>query len=115
MVASGNREGGVRWIKEYNCSLPLLLDREQQLYKSIGIRRLLAVAWDLKIFIAYAEAVVGGRVDRIAYPGDDVTVIGGDFICDSTGKLLYKYTSKEQYDRPEVSSLLTCLQAACKT
>ena len=75
----------------------------------------MGVAWDLKVFIGYAEAVVSGRVDRIAWPGDDVTVIGGDFIVDSTGALVYVYRSKEQYDRPEVSELLDCLQGLGKS
>ena len=110
MVASGNREGGLRWFKEYGSSLPMLLDQELHLYRQIGIRRVVSVAWDLKVFIGYAEAVVGGRVDRIAWPGDDVTVIGGDFIVDSTGALVYVYKSKEQYDHPEVGDLLDCLQ-----
>jgi len=111
MVASGNRDGGLRWYKEYGSSLPMLLDQELQLYKRIGIQRLLSVAWDLNVFIGYAEKVTAGRVDRIAWPGDDVTVIGGDFICDSQGTLVYVYKSKEQYDRPEVSSLLDCLKS----
>lgn len=114
VVASGNREGGLRWFQEYTCSLPMLLDQDLQLYKYIGIRRLLSVAWDLKVFLGYADAVMGGRVDRLAWPGDDVSVIGGDFICDSTGKLVYVYKSKEQYDRPDVGSLLECLQEICK-
>ena len=110
VVASGPREGGLRWIQEYGCSLPLLLDQKLLLYKLFGIRRLIRVAWDLNVFIGYAEAVVKGRVDRMGYPGDDVTVIGGDFIVDSDGKLLYSYPSKEQYDRPEVDNLLSVLR-----
>ena len=114
VVASGNREGGLRWFKEYDCSLPLLLDQDMQLYKHIGLQRLVSVAWDLKVFNGYADAVVGGRVDRLAWPGDDVTVIGGDFICDSEGTAVYVYRSKEQYDRPEVTNLLERLEQVSK-
>ncbi len=114
VVASGNREGGLRWFKEYDCSLPLLLDQDLQLYRHIGLHRLVSVAWDLKVFIGYAEAVVGGRVDRFAWPGDDVTVIGGDFISDSEGTAVYMYRSKEQYDRPDVTNLLECLEQVNK-
>jgi peroxiredoxin len=105
-VASGTREGGLQWLETYKSPFPLLLDQDLVLYRMFGIRRLLKVAWDLKVFIAYAEAVVKGRVDNIAYSGDDVTVIGGDFIVDSSGKVLYSYRSKEQYDRPQVEKLL---------
>ena len=110
MVASGAREGGIKWIEEYSCSLPLLLDRKQLLYKYFGMRRLVQAAWDINVFIGYAEAVVKGRVDRMGYSGDDVTVIGGDFITESSGKLVFSYRSKEQYDRPEVDDLLSFLR-----
>ncbi len=109
MVASGNREGGLRWFKEYGSSLPLLLDQDLRLYQGVGLRRLVGVAWNLKVFVGYAEAVVGGRVDRLAWPEDDVTVLGGDVMLDSNGEVVYVYRSKEQYDRPEVSDLLNAL------
>ena len=115
VVASGPREGGLEWLKEYGCTLPLLLDRKLLLYKSFGIRRQVGVAWDLAVFIGYAEAVAKGRVDRMGYAGDDVTVIGGDFVTDTSGKLLYSYRSKEQYDRPEVDDLLTFLKTSVST
>lgn len=63
------------------------------------------------MFIEYAEKVIGGRVDNLAREGDDVTVIGGDFIADSNGKVLYSYMSREQYDRPEVDDLVTFLRS----
>lgn len=109
VVASGTREGGLTWLQRYKLPFPLILDQELVLYRMFGIRRLLKEAWNLDIFIAYAEAVAGGRVDNIAYSGDDVTVIGGDFIADSTGRVLYSYRSKEQYDRPDVEDLLKVL------
>ncbi len=112
VVASGNREGGLRWFKEYECSLPLLLDQDLRLYQGVGLRRLVSVAWDLKVFLGYADAVVGGRVDRLAWPGDDVTVLGGDVILNTQGEVVYAYKSKEQYDRPQVGDLLSSLEQA---
>lgn len=109
VVASGTREGGLKWLGRYGSRLPLLLDSDLVFYRTVGLRRQLSVAWDLKIFIAYAEAVAGGRVDNIAWEGDDVTVIGGDFVVAASGKLLYSFRSKEQYDRPEMEDLLKIL------
>ena len=109
VVASGTREGGFKWLSDYGFGLPLLLDGDMVFYRTLGLRRRLGVSWDLNIFIAYAEKVVGGRVDNIAYDRDDVTVIGGDFIVASSGELLYSFRSKEQYDRPEIADLLKVL------
>ena len=44
------------------------------------------------------------------YPGTDIAVMGGDFMVDSTGKLLYAHHSKNQYDRPKIETLLKMLQ-----
>lgn len=115
VVASGTREGGLKWLETYGSPFPLLLDRDLVLYRMFGIRRLINAAWDLNVFVAYAEATAGGRVDNIAYDGDDVTVIGGDFIADASGKLLYSYRSKEQYDRPGVEDLLQVLSISSAT
>lgn len=109
VVASGTKKGGQKWLGQYGSQLLLLLDHDLVFYRSVGIQRQLSVAWNLKIFIAYAEAVVGGRVDNLAWEGDDLIVIGGDFIVAASGELLYSYRSKEQYDRPEVEDLLKVL------
>ena len=109
VVASGTREGGLKWLCRYGSHLLLLLDGDMVFYRTLLLRRQLNVAWDLNIFIAYAEAVAGGRIDNIAYDGDDVTVIGGDFIAAASGELLYAFRSREQYDRPEIENLLEVL------
>lgn len=111
VVASGTREGGLKWLETYGSPFPLLLDRDLVLYRMFGIRRLISAAWDLGVFVGYAAATAAGRVDNIAYDGDDVTVIGGDFVVDASGKLLYSYRSKEQYDRPRVEDLLEVLSS----
>ena len=109
VVASGTRVGGLKWLERYGSQLPLLLDRDLVFYRTVGIHRQLAVAWDLNIFIAYAETVAKGRTDNIAWDGDDVVVIGGDFLVAASGELIYSFRSNEQYDRPEVSDLLKLL------
>ena len=109
MVASGNREGGLRWFKEYGSLLPMLLDQDRQMYKRNGIHRQVYVSLNLKKFIRYAEEVIAGRKMPTPYPGDNGAVIGGNVIVDSTGRLVYVYRSKDQYDRPMISDLLDCL------
>ena len=52
VVASGTREGGLQWLETYQSPFPLLLDQDRVLYRMFGIKRLLKVAWDLKVFIA---------------------------------------------------------------
>ncbi len=110
VVACGTRESGLLWQKNTGITLPLMLDPTRQFYLQFGLKRGLAVAFDLPVFLGYAERLASGGDDRIAYAGDDLTTIGGDFIVDSSGKVVYAYPSKHQYDRPEVDDLLHSLQ-----
>lgn len=109
-VARGTRESGVKWMEDFKVSFPLYLDVERNLYRKFGLRRMLKASFNLAIFIYYADAVMAGRGDRMAYSGDDLTVMGGDFIVDSSGKLIFAHPSKEQYDRPYVAKLLEALR-----
>lgn len=110
-VARGTQESGQKWMEDFKTPFPLYLDMERILYRKLGLRRMLKASWNLAIFIYYADAVMAGRKDRMAYSGDDMTVMGGDFIVDSSGKLLFAHPSKEQYDRPYVAKLLEALRS----
>ena len=110
VVARGSRDGGLRWLEETKLPFPMLTDCDRVLYRHFGLRRLVQIAFNLPLFQSYADAVVdGGRVDRMPYGSDDYTVIGGDFVVDSTGNVMYSHRCKEQYDRPEVATLLNSL------
>lgn len=109
-MARGSRDGGLRWLEETKFPFLLLIDSDRVLYRHFGLRRHVQVAFNLPLFQSYADAVVnGGRVDRVPYGIDDYTVIGGDFIVDATGEVVYSHRCKEQYDRPEVVTLLKSL------
>ena len=90
--------------------LPLMLDQSRKLYLQFGLKRNLSVAFDLAVFIGYAERLASDGDDRMAYDGDDYTTIGGDFVADSSGQVVYSYPSKHQYDRPDVENILQCIQ-----
>ena len=48
-------------------------------------------------------------MNETAYDGDDATVIGGDFVVDDSGKVLYSYCSQDQFDRPQVKDLIKAI------
>ena len=116
-MACGTRESGLKWLRDYGITFPLLLDIDRIFYLKLGLRRMMKAAWNIHIFIKYAEAVTTGirKDNQMTYPGDDLTVMGGDFIVESTGKLLYAHCSKEQYDRPEVDHLIEVLRQNSET
>ena len=76
-------------------------------YKQVGLRRFLKNSCCIKIFKYYADEHFAGtgRLEP-SYPGSDIAVMGGDFIVDSTGKLLYAHLCKNQFDRPDIETLV---------
>ena len=108
---SGTRESGLEWLQKHNIPFPLLLDRDRIFYRQFGMRRFLKSSFCVKTFKLYAdERVAGTWWGENLSAGSDYAVMGGDFIVDLTGKLLYNYLCKNQFDRPEVETLVEFLQ-----
>ena len=105
-VARGTVESGLKWLNNVKLPFPLLLDIKLALYRNLGLRRSVKAVWTISSIVSYAEEKVAGIPGAPAYEGDDVHVLGGDFIVDSTGKLTYAYSSKTSSDRPSVDEVL---------
>ena len=80
-------------------------------YRQVGLRRFLKNSCSIKIFKCYADGHLAGTWrNEASYPGSDIAVMGGDFIVDSTGKLLYAHLCKNQFDRPDIETLVEFIQ-----
>ena len=111
MVAQGLRESGLQWKKDYSLPFQLVVDRDMVFYRELGLRREVKLVWNLKIFTFYAAKVIEGQKDNMAYEGDDLTVMGGDFIVHQSGKVVFTHIQTGQFDRPQVEDLLQCLKS----
>ena len=110
VVAQGLRESGLQWKKDYGLQFPLLIDRDMRFYRQFGLRRRLKLVWNLEIFTFYAARVVEGGKDNMVYPGDDLTLMGGDFIVRRNGEVIFAHAQTSQFDRPQISDLKNCLK-----
>ena len=115
VVCCGTRKNGLTWLQKSSCPFLHLLDPDRVFYRQVGLRRFLKDTTCVKSFIQYADQFAGGTFPlkvsfAFDYPDTDTAVMGGDFIVDSTGKLLYAHHSKNQYDKPEIETLLKILQ-----
>jgi len=110
-VDSGTRESGLEWLQKHSYDFPLLLDRDRVFYRQLGMRRFLRKSFCIKTFQLYAEQIIAGtfRGDNVT-AGSDFAVMGGDFIADSSGRLLYAHLCKNQFDRPDVENLIEFLR-----
>ena len=112
MVASnGNRDSGLEFIKSSNLTYPLLLDGSRELYRRLGLKRSIKAVWSVPTLKYYAEEKVAEIPPTPALAGDDLHVLGGDFIIDREGKLVYAYPSKTSSDRPIIDMVLKELKS----
>ena len=115
VVCCGTRKNGLTWLQESSCPFLHLLDPDRVFYRQVGLRRFLKDTTCVKTFVRYADEFIAGTLPPkglsvFDYPGTDASVMGGDFIVDTTGKLLYAHHSKNQYDKPDTEALLKLLQ-----
>ena len=111
VVDSGTRESGLEWLQKHSYPFPLLLDRDRVFYRQVGLRRFLKNVVSIITTHLYADhRIAGANEFGLPSAGSDMSSIGGDFIIDSTGKLLFSYFWKHQFDRPAVEALVEFLQ-----
>ena len=115
VVYCGMQQNSLTWLQKTGCPFLHLLDPDRVFYRQVGLRRFLKDTTCVKTVIQYADQLAGGTfppkgLSHSDYPDTDIAVMGGDFIVDSTGKLLYAHHSKNQYDKPDIETLLKMLQ-----
>lgn len=112
MVASnGVRDSGLEFMKSANLSFPLLLDGTREFYRHLGLKRSIKAVWSVPTLKSYAEEKVAEVPPTPALAGDDLHVLGGDFVVDREGKLVYAYPSKTSSDRPTIEQVLEELKS----
>jgi hypothetical protein len=92
---------------------PAAADPSRQAYRAFGLER---TSWRALlrpgILLGYLGLMLRGWRPRKPYPGEDVLQLGGDFVLDSEGRLLYAYRSADPTDRPAAADLLRALRTA---
>ena len=109
-MAQGQRESGVQWKKDYNLPFPLLIDREMIYYRQFGLRRQVKSVYKIETFTRYAAEQTAGFYGPLAYDGDDLSVMGGDFVVKQNGEVVFAYVQDSQLDRPQIEDFLQCLK-----
>ena len=110
IVAAGTKESGEKWQKDYGLSFPLIVDPDWKLYRLLGQRRSTDV-WSFANIVSFAEKKLAGIPLAATYDGDDFHIMGGDFVVEDAGKLLYAHPSKTTTDRPTMEEFFSVLDS----
>jgi peroxiredoxin len=92
---------------------PVLVDRDRSVYRAWGLGRgsLLTVWGDPGVWRRYASEIARGA--RLRRPGSDTLQLGGDFVIDRAGTVVYARPQRRD-DRPPVTELLRALERATR-
>uniref|UniRef100_A0A1X7V0E1 Alkyl hydroperoxide reductase subunit C/ Thiol specific antioxidant domain-containing protein n=1 Tax=Amphimedon queenslandica TaxID=400682 RepID=A0A1X7V0E1_AMPQE len=106
-IATGNRENAFTWIKKHNVPVPLFIDDEKFLYNCFGLGRRCTLL-GLHMIDRYATKVIKNDPIPPAYSGDDLFLMGGDFILNERREVVYQFATEEN-ERPTIDELLSSI------
>ncbi|KAM9341598.1 selenoprotein L [Symphorus nematophorus] len=109
VVSFGCQEGAAHWLQETGCPFDMLLDSDRKMYVAFGLGASLKKVLNFSNMLLYAEYVV----DNLEFPRglpsiqDDMFQLGGDFVLDEHGRVLFSHCCQSPIDRPSVQDILS--------
>jgi peroxiredoxin len=97
-------------LRDVDCPYPVTIDGDKSAYRAWGLRSVpLPLIWlDPKVWRHYARLLSSG--ERMQRSGGDERQLGGDFIVDPAGVIVYSRPQRRD-DRPAVGELLDAIEA----
>ena len=112
LAANGTRESSLVWRKQHPSKFPAYADSQWTVYRQFGLRRYLSILTAAAMCMYGERRMQGKPFPNITdYEGDDLWIMGGDFIVRNDGKVIFAFHQKMPYERPTVEDLLSCLKA----
>ena len=112
LFVSHDRPEAVRrlMLRDLDCPFPVAIDREKAAYRAWGLRSLpWPLIWlDPKVWRQYMGLLLSG--ERLRRSGGDERQLGGDFVVDGDGVIVYARPQRRD-DRPPVGELLEVIEA----
>ncbi|KAM9842541.1 peroxiredoxin-like 2C [Aulostomus maculatus] len=111
VVSFGCGEGASHWLQETGCPYDMLLDTDRKVYAAFGLQASLKKVLNFANMMRYAEYLL----DDLEFPRglpsvqDDMFQLGGDFVVDQHGTVLFSHCCQTPIDRPAVEDILSAL------
>lgn len=109
VVSFGCVEGASHWLKDTGCSYDMLLDPQRQLYVAFSLGASLWKVLNFRNMLVYGEYVAQDLEFPKELPTiqDDMFQLGGDFVLDEHGTVLFCHCCQSPIDRPSVYRILS--------
>jgi hypothetical protein len=111
VISFESPERAALFAESESVSFPLLLDPSRRAYAAFGLEQgSFREIWTLKSLVAYIRGLLGGQA--LHMPRGDITQLGGDFVLDGSGRIVFFHRSSEPADRPHASAIVAAVRAA---
>lgn len=109
VVSFGCRNGAAHWIRETGCDYDMLLDPQRQLYIAFSLGSSLWKVLNFRNMLVYGEHVAQDLEFPKELPSiqDDMFQLGGDFVLDEHGTVLFSHCCQSPIDRPSIYRILS--------
>lgn len=100
------------WMDANSFPFPTMADPQMEFYRALGLKRSVKRTMKADIMAKYASYVIANIPIGRPYPADDIYLMAGDFIANSSGELVYAYNAQHAHDRPSIEEILSSLDSA---
>lgn len=113
MVSYGSLEGATFWLGQTGYEFDMLLDAERVVYQAFSLGSSISKVMKFKLLLHYSEILHMNRQSPDVPPQfiDDLFQMGGDFVLDQGGKVIFSYRCKSPVDRPSATQILAAVSA----
>ena len=110
VVAQAKPEVLSLYLARQRWHVPVASDPERAAYRAFGLDR---TGWLTffrpKVLWGYLRGLLRGYGPRATYAGEDVLQLGGDFMLDKRGRVVFAHPSTTPTDRPSVRAIRDAL------
>jgi len=96
-----------RYVKEFPLPFPVVSDPQLAAYKMLAMKRASFFTF-LKPSVLghYLKHMLHGWKPKMPWQGEDPFQLGGDFVLDKNGRVVFAHPCKDPSDRPSAAELV---------
>ncbi|CAI5695766.1 unnamed protein product [Oreochromis niloticus] len=109
VISFGCQEGASHWVKQAGCQYDMLLDPSRKIYSAFGLGASLKKVLNFGNILIYSEYVANDMEfpRELPWIQDDMFQLGGNFVLDEHGRVLFSHRCQSPIDRPSVEDILS--------
>ncbi|KAL3968576.1 C-type lectin domain family 4 member E [Sarotherodon galilaeus] len=109
VISFGCQEGASHWVQQTGCQYDMLLDPSRKIYSAFGLGASLKKVLNFGNMLIYSEYVANDMEfpRELPWIQDDMFQLGGNFVLDEHGRVLFSHRCQSPIDRPSVEDILS--------